>query len=144
MQVMTLLQRKGRFVATIAPEATVRQAVIELVRYDIGALVVLNPGRTIVGIVSERDIVRALGRDGGATLDEPVSSLMSTEVHTCTGEDEVDSLMTTMTNERVRHIPVVSAESALVGIVSIGDVVQTRMEELVQDRDALVSYINAR
>jgi len=144
MQVMALLQRKGRFVATIAPEATVRQAVIDLVRYDIGSLVVLGPTNAIVGIISERDVVRALGRDGAATLDEPVSSLMSTEVHTCSGDDEVDSLMTTMTNERVRHIPVVTDDSALVGIVSIGDVVKMRMEELVQDRDALVSYINAR
>ena len=98
---------------------------------------------SIAGIISEREIVRALGRDGAAILDEPVGHFMSATVHTCAPEDEVDSLMTTMTNERVRHIPV-TTKSALVGIVSIGDVVKTRMDELLQDRDALVNYINAR
>ncbi len=143
MQVRTLLQKKGRFVATVPPEMKVRQAIIELARYDIGALVVTRPDRSIAGIISERDIVRALGRDGASILDEPASHLMSTAVTTCALDDEVDSLMTIMTNERVRHIPVTTT-SALVGIVSIGDVVKTRMDELVHDRDTLVSYINAR
>lgn len=143
MQVKTLLQRKGSLVITVDPDKSIRVAVGELVRNQIGALVVAGPDRSIEGMISERDVVRALDVRGVDVLDMPIRAFMSTGIHTCSPDDDVNSLMKTMTNERVRHLPVVSG-SSLVGIVSIGDVVKTTMEDLEQDRDALVSYISAR
>ena len=144
MRVSALLATKGATVATIPRDATVASAVAELRRLGIGALVVSPDGRRIDGIVSERDVVRALARLGGALLDEHVSSLMSTEVHTCRLDDEVTSLMPVMTDRRIRHVPVVDAAGALAGIVSIGDVVKHTIDALQRDRDELVSYIQAR
>lgn len=144
MRVSTLLSTKGSAVATVPAGASVAHAVAELRRLRIGALVVSPDGRRIDGIVSERDVVRRLAERGGALLGEPVASLMSDPVHTCRPEDEIETLMATMTDWRVRHVPVVDAEGHLAGIVSIGDVVKTRIEQLQRDRDELVSYIEAR
>jgi CBS domain-containing protein len=142
MRISTLLSDKGGSVVTIRGEATVGEAVGALVRHRIGALVVVDDRRHIAGIVSERDIVGALNRSG-FLLEEPVASIMSTTVHTCRPEDDTDQLMATMTERRIRHLPVVDAGS-LVGIVSIGDVVKAKMEALERDRAELVDYINAR
>lgn len=144
MRVSALLATKGATVATIPRAATVGSAVAELRRLGIGALVVSPDGRRIDGIVSERDVVRVLAGIGGALLDEPVSSVMSPEVHTCRLDDEVASLMAVMTDRRIRHVPVVDDANGLVGIVSIGDVVKSTIDALQRDRDELVNYIQAR
>jgi CBS domain-containing protein len=138
-----ILQRKGRDVSTILPEATVREAAAALTAANVGALVVSPDGSSLVGIVSERDIVRRLATDGPALLDQPVSALMQAEVHTCAGTDNVDQLMHLMSEHRIRHLPVV-ADGALAGIISIGDVVKTRVDELETEKDQLVDYIRGR
>ena len=143
MQVHSLLDAKGTAVATIGREATVAAAVAELRRRRIGALVVSPDGRHIDGIVSERDVVQRLHQLRGDLLDEPVSSIMSRAVETCAPTDDLDSLMRTMTERRVRHLPVV-ADGVLCGIVSIGDVVKQRIGELERDRHELLEYITAR
>ena len=143
MQVSSLLEQKGAAVVTIAAHATVAEAVAELERHGIGALVVSGDGSHIDGIVSERDVVRALGHRGADLLEEPVRGIMTANVVTATPDDEVESLMTTMTDNRVRHVPIV-VEGAVVGIVSIGDVVKSRIGELEKDRQELVEYITAR
>ncbi|MHB8245754.1 MAG: CBS domain-containing protein [Acidimicrobiales bacterium] len=143
MKIETLLASKGTAVATIQPGATVRDAVAELATHGVGALVVSTDGRQIDGICSERDIVRGLADSDGVLLDNEVSSIMSSTVYTCSLGDDTDSLMTVMTEHRIRHVPVVQ-DGALAGIVSIGDVVKTRIGELEKDRNELVDYINAR
>jgi CBS domain-containing protein len=143
VQISKLLSNKGAFVLTIAPDAPISELVGELTRRKIGALVVSTDGRTVQGIASERDVVRALNQFGATVLGEPVRAIMTSDVHTASPKDTVDSLTALMTIQRVRHVPVVE-DGILVGIVSIGDVVKTRMEELESDRDALVNYIEAR
>lgn len=135
-----ILEGKGREVTTVAPEATVRAALEVLRDANVGALVVSADGRAVVGIVSERDVVRRLAVDGAALFDAPVSSIMASEVFTCTRADHVDSLMHLMTEHRIRHLPVVE-DGALVGLVSIGDVVKTHVDELEREKDQLVDYI---
>jgi CBS domain-containing protein len=143
VHIATLLSAKGAAVATIAPDATVGSAVAELRSHGIGALVVSRDGEHIDGIVSERDVVRALFDRHGSLLEEPVRSIMTTAVFTCSPDDEIESLMTAMTERRIRHVPVTS-DGVLVGIVSIGDVVKHRIGELEKDRKELVEYITAR
>ena len=143
MLISTLLANKGSEVATIRGDATVADAVDELSRHHVGALVVSADGERIEGIVSERDVVRKMSERGNAVLGEPVSSIMSTTVYTCALEDDTESLMRTMTERRIRHVPVVDNDR-LVGIVSIGDVVKIRMEELEKNRSELIEYITAR
>jgi len=143
MRVSAVLKAKGSVVATIDREATVRDAVAELARHEIGALVVSPDGVTIEGIVSERDVVRRLNDRPATLLDVPVAEIMSVAVETCAPDDDIESLMATMTTRRFRHVPVVDG-GRLVGIVSIGDVVKSRIEELERDRAELVDYINAR
>ena len=143
MQISSLLTAKGASVVTIAPTATVAEAVAELERHAIGALVVSADGVHIDGILSERDVVRALGHAGAALLDDPVRTIMTAEVLTCSPENDVESLMSVMTDNRVRHVPVV-VDGALQGLVSIGDVVKSRIGELEKDRQELVEYITAR
>ncbi|MGH9029290.1 MAG: CBS domain-containing protein [Acidimicrobiales bacterium] len=143
MQVSNLLSAKGSDVATIAPGSPVSEAVAELRSHRIGALVVSSDGRHIEGIVSERDVVRALADRAATLLEAPVSSIMSSTVTTCSPDDEIVSLMSVMTDRRFRHLPVVR-DGQLCGIVSIGDVVKHRIGELEKDRNELVDYINAR
>ncbi len=129
--------------ATIGRDATVAAAVAELARHNVGALVVSTDGRAVEGIISERDVTRALDRLGGTILDKPVHMIMSSEVRTVSPDEKVESLAVMMTEYRIRHVPVLE-DGALAGIVSIGDVVKSRIEELEEDRDALFKYINAR
>lgn len=143
MRIDVVLQQKGQAVASIRPGASVREALAELARHGIGALVVSSDGRTPEGMVSERDVVRALDRSGATILEGPVSSIMSTDLQTCSPDDEVETLMAIMTRYRIRHVPVLR-DGALAGIVSIGDVVKNRMDELEEDRKALVDFIYAR
>jgi CBS domain-containing protein len=143
MLVSTILEAKGASVATIPRSATVGTAVGELVRHRVGALVVSPGDGSIEGIVSERDVVQRLSQFRGDLLDEPVASIMSTDVHVCSPQDTVGSIMTLMTEQRFRHVPVV-ADGRLCGIISIGDVVKSRMGELEKDRNELMEYITAR
>lgn len=143
MQISAILKSKGPSVATIGQDATVAAAVAELARHNVGALVVSTDGRAVEGIISERDVTRALDRLGGTILDKPVHMIMSSEVRTVSPDEKVESLAVMMTEYRIRHVPVLE-DGALAGIVSIGDVVKSRIEELEEDRDALFKYINAR
>lgn len=143
MRIADILATKGSAVITISSGASVAQATAELALHAIGALVVSEDGVRIDGIVSERDVVRRLAGDPDGLLQRPVASIMSSPVHTCVPEDDVERVMTTMTTERVRHIPV-AREGALCGLVSIGDVVKSRIEELQRDHKLLVDYISAR
>ncbi len=143
MLVSDLLERKGLAVATVTGDATVAAAVADLTRHRVGALVVSPDGRTIDGIVSERDIVQHLSELHLTLLDRPVSSIMSTTVHTCSPMDDVETIMNLMTDQRIRHVPVVEG-ALLCGIVSIGDVVKSRIAGLEKARDELLEYITAR
>ncbi|MEV0968437.1 CBS domain-containing protein [Microtetraspora glauca] len=142
MLIRTILRGKGTDVATVAPDATVTELLAVLAERNIGAVVVSEDGATITGIVSERDVVRRLADRGAAVLDLPVSAIMTSEVHTCAPEANVDELRRTMTNHRVRHVPVLR-EGRLAGIVSIGDVVKSTIEELETENEALVGYIHS-
>jgi CBS domain-containing protein len=127
-------------VVTISPEATVRELIALLAEHNVGALVVSDDGEHVSGIVSERDVVRHLHADE-AVLETPVSRIMTAEVRTCAGTDGVTDLMQTMTEHRIRHVPVV-ADGKLTGIISIGDVVKHRIGELEFERDQLDHYVH--
>jgi CBS domain-containing protein len=142
MLIVTVLRAKGDSVVTVPPSATVRELLDVLAEHRIGAVVV-SSGAGIAGIVSERDVVRHL-RDGAQLLDQPIARIMTTEVVTCRRDTPVDALMTTMTERRIRHVPVVDERGAIVGIVSIGDLVKSRISELESERDDLVGYIGTR
>ena len=140
MRVNGVLEGKGSDVATIGPHETLLSAAAELGKRRIGALVVVVPDGSVVGIVSERDIVAAIAKGGAAMLDQIVSEVMSSDVITCTPSDTMEQLMSAMTEQRIRHLPVVS-DGALVGIVSIGDVVKRRVAEIQDEAKALGDYI---
>ena len=140
MQLSTIIAAKGDFVATIQPDATISDLVAMLAEHSVGALVVSADGRTITGIVSERDVVRAMTH-GADVLTRPVASIMTTHVFCASPEGHVDELMHLMTDKRVRHIPVTDSDGVLLGIVSIGDVVKSRLGELEGERSALLEYV---
>jgi CBS domain-containing protein len=140
VQISQLLRSKGREVATVDGGESVRTALELLARHGVGALVVSSDGRHIDGIVSERDVARGLHERGAALLTDPVSSVMTAEVHTCGPDAGVHELARTMTDRRVRHVPIVE-DGVLAGIVSIGDVVKARLDELETERAQLVDYI---
>jgi len=139
MRIADVLRTKGAAVATITPETSVSGLLNELAMNNIGAMVVVSSDG-VVGIVSERDVVRKLHEHGAELLRLPVSQIMTTMVATCSPTDTVDHLTALMTTKRVRHIPVVENDR-LVGIVSIGDIVKQRMEELESEQRALQDYI---
>ena len=140
MQISQLLRHKGREVATIDGSESVRAALGLLAEKGIGALVVSSDGSAIDGIVSERDVARGLHTRGAGLLAEPVSSVMTAQVHTCSPDASVHDLAQTMTDHRVRHVPVVE-DGALIGIVSIGDAVKARLDQPEEERKQLVDYI---
>jgi CBS domain-containing protein len=141
MNVQTILSAKGTEVATIAPSATLADAADQLRERGFGALVVSGDGNSLDGILSERDVVRTLASDGAAALDRTVESAMSADVFTCHPGDSIDSLMSMMTERRIRHLPVVTATGAIGGMISIGDVVKYRLVELERENDQLHDYI---
>lgn len=141
MRIRDILRVKGSDVATISPDETVAKLVELLAQHRIGAMVVSSDGEQVVGIVSERDIVRALVR-GPEVLSQKVSDLMTAEVVTCEPDVELEEMVQTMTSKRFRHVPVM-VEGSLSGIVSIGDIVKSRLDELQHERDHLQSYINS-
>jgi CBS domain-containing protein len=140
MKLASIIAGKGGFVVTAQPDTTVAELLTLLAENRIGALVVSVDGRTIAGIVSERDVVRSLA-DGPGVLQSPVSSIMTAQVYCAPADAHVDELMHLMTDKRIRHVPVVDDDGLLIGIVSIGDVVKTRLGELEGERAALMSYI---
>lgn len=141
MNVQSILGRKGTDVATIRQDASLADAAAELRDRGIGALVVSPDGSTIHGIISERDIVRALANHGATALGRTVGSTMSAAVTTCGSGDALEQLMAQMTEHRIRHVPVVDERGTLGGIISIGDVVKSRLGQLQQDNQALADYL---
>jgi len=140
MNVETILRSKSNDVVTIRPEAPVSEAVSLLKAKRIGAVIVSRDGRGVDGILSERDIVRALDTRAAELMRLPVSELMTTRVTTCAPEDTVHELMNRMTQGRFRHMPVMR-DGGLCGVVSIGDVVKHRIEEVEFEADSLKSFI---
>jgi CBS domain-containing protein len=142
MRIADILTTKGAAVVTVAPGDAIPALLAALAEHNVGAAVVVDAG-TLAGIVSERDVVRALHRQGADLLAAPVSTIMTRLVATCRPEDTVASLSVTMTEKRIRHIPVVGGEGELAGIVSIGDVVKSRIDQLEGDREQLEAYITS-
>jgi CBS domain-containing protein len=139
MIVKSILSTKGGNVISIEPTATLETAVRTLAEHRIGALLVLDPDRRVVGIVSERDIVRVLAERGAGVLAEPLSQIMTRKVVTCSQSDTVGVLMEQMTTGKFRHIPVVEQDQ-VIGVVSIGDVVKYRLQEMEHESAALRDY----
>ena len=140
MNVKSILVTKGGDVITIEPSASLAAAAKLLAERRIGALLVLGPDRRVAGIVSERDIVRALAERGASALDEQVGQVMTRKVVTCTETDTVAEIMERMTAGKFRHVPVIE-QGRLIGIVSIGDVVKHRLHEIENESAALRDYI---
>lgn len=142
MNVATILKLKGSEIVTIMPDATLQDAIHVLSEKRIGAALVLDLGGRILGIVSERDIVRAIATRGAASLALPVKSVMTSPVQTCRPSDTIDQVMAQMTAGRFRHVPVIDGRE-LAGIVSIGDVVKLRIAETELEVSAIRDYIAA-
>ena len=140
MTISIILASKGREVVTIAPSVSLASAVGLLVEKRIGAVLILGADRRVVGILSERDVVRALAERGAGALEESVSQTMTRKVSTCNENESVFNIMERMTEGRSRHVPVVD-QGELVGIVSIGDVVKHRLHEMERDSTAMHDYI---
>lgn len=140
MHISDVLRGKGRDVVTVPPDTTVRDFLDLLAEFDIGAAVVSADGDHVDGIVSERDVARGLAARGAAVLSEDVSSIMTREVVTTAPHEDVDMVFTVITQQRVRHLPVL-VDERLGGLVSIGDLVKARLGELEIERDTLAQYI---
>jgi CBS domain-containing protein len=141
MRIGEIIKAKAsKDVVTISPDAGVRELIAKLAEFNIGALIVSSDGESLDGIVSERDVVRHLHTDG-TVINNVVSAIMTEVVETCAPEDDLDAVMHTMTERRFRHIPVVHGD-ALVGIISIGDVVKHKIGQLEFERDQLDGYIH--
>jgi len=140
MTVKLILSSKSRDIATIEPTASLEAAITQLAQRRIGALVVLGPERRVVGILSERDIVRVLAEQGPSVLTAPIAQVMTRKVSTCSESDTVSGIMEQMTAGKFRHVPVIDHER-LIGIISIGDVVKHRLGEMERESEALRDYI---
>ncbi len=142
MTVKAILATKGTDVLSIEPTATLETAVKMLANHRIGALLVLGPDRRVIGIISERDVVRTLGEHGAQALRQPLSQVMTRKVVTCGQKETVGTIMERMTTGKFRHVPVIEQEQ-VVGIISIGDVVKYRLHEMEQESAALRDYIQS-
>ncbi len=140
MNVEIILKTKGNEVATTKPDATLAAVAGELSKRRIGALVVSSDGKSVDGIISERDIVRAVADSGAEALAKPVSTAMTSDVFTCSRHDSMEELMKTMSQKRIRHLPV-TEDGSLCGMISIGDVVKYRLEEVEYEAEALRGFI---
>jgi CBS domain-containing protein len=143
MKVHAMLSAKGHEVATTLPETVISTVIRKLKLEGVGALVVSEDGDHVVGIISERDVVRGLAEHGAELLDMQVADLMTKNVKTCSPEDDLKHVMTEMTRSRIRHLPV-TEDGRMCGIVSIGDVVKTRLDELETETNVLRDYIVGR
>ncbi|GGA53767.1 inosine-5-monophosphate dehydrogenase [Nitratireductor aestuarii] len=140
MTVRSILERKGRDVVTVAPEQTLADAARQLSENRIGAVVLVNAEQGVLGILSERDIVRAIAAEGSSALEKPISAFMTSKVQVCNESATVNEVMQVMTQGRFRHLPV-AKDGKLVGLVSIGDVVKWRMEEVEREAEEIRTYI---
>jgi CBS domain-containing protein len=143
MQVTQILREKGRDVVALSSEATLADAARLLAHKRIGALVVKDASGRLAGILSERDVVRAVAKEGVSALARSVSAYMTREVASCTEQDTVEELMEMMTQGRFRHVPVLDESQQLCGLVSIGDVVKMHIEETMREAATLRQYITA-
>ena len=141
MKIEDVVRAKGTDVVTIEPSATVKQLVDLLAEHNIGAVVVSSDGRHIDGIVSERDVVRRLASAGGRVLDAEVADIMTKTVKTCAPADSIEDTAREMTYSRIRHMPVV-IDGELRALVSIGDVVKYRIDQLTDERNHLLGYLH--
>jgi CBS domain-containing protein len=142
MNVESILAGKGRQVRTIRPDILIAEAVQRMRTERVGALVVSEDGERIVGIISDRGIIEAIADRGTEVMSNPIASVMTPEVFTCSARDEVSVIMATMTNRRIRHIPVVTEDELICGIISIGDVVKHRIDEIQFEAEAMREYIS--
>lgn len=140
MNVASILRQKGRAVTTASPAMTLLEVANKLAAKRIGAIVVVGARGEVAGIISERDIIRALSQSGADCLTQPVSEMMTRQVVTCHEAETLDELMAMMTARRFRHLPVVT-DGALVGIISIGDVVKHHVAEVEMEATAMREYI---
>lgn len=140
MNVASILRQKGRAVTTASPTTTLLEVADKLAAKRIGAIVIVGAGGEVSGIISERDIIRKLGTEGPTCLSRPLSESMTRQVVTCKEDDTLDELMALMTAGRFRHLPVVT-DGALVGIISIGDVVKHHIAEVEMEATAMREYI---
>lgn len=140
MKVSTILDQKGRTVVTVPPDASVAALADVLAQHNIGAVVVSADGVSVEGIVSERDVVRAIAARGVDAVEARIDAIMTPAVAVCEAGDSTDDLMLTMTERRIRHVPVV-IDDKLDGIVSIGDVVRVTVAQLEEDKATLLGYI---
>ena len=140
MIVKTILSAKGGDVISIEPTATLEIAARTLADHRIGALLVLGPDRRVIGILSERDIVRVLAEQGAGALNQPLSQVMTRKVVTCNSSETIGVIMERMTAGKFRHVPVVEQDQ-VIGVVSIGDVVKYRLQEMEHESAALRDYI---
>lgn len=143
MQVRHILYNKGRDVVAIGSDATLCDAAKLLTEMKIGALVVVDTNGRLIGIISERDLVRAMAKEGAAAFSNPVGNHMTPSPETCVETDTVETVMEVMTRGRFRHVPVLDDQLVLCGMISIGDVVKTRIAETVSEAAALRDYISA-
>ena len=141
-KVSSVLKHKGHDVVTVAPQQTVASVVKVLAQNRIGAVPVINEGGQLIGIISERDIIRGMSEHAGAVLTLPAEQLMTRDVKTCSSEDQLVDIMEVMTLQRIRHLPVIQ-NGALHGIVSIGDVVKQRLEDVQSEAEELLRYIRS-
>ena len=140
MNVAAILKVKGSSVVTVKPDTQIAEVTRILTEKRIGAVLVSSDGRRAQGILSERDIVRSLADNGNATLDKQAQELMTARVTTCSPDDQLADLMGVMTAKRVRHLPVIE-DGKITGIISIGDVVKWRVEEIEREADVLRAYV---
>lgn len=140
MTVRIILDEKGRDVTTVSRETTLMDAARVLTEQKIGAVVVVDPDRQILGILSERDIVRAIAERGGEVMDQQVASVMTRKVVQCHEESSINEVMEIMTNGRFRHLPV-AISGRLAGIISIGDVVRRRIQDVEREAEDMKAYI---
>ncbi|PCJ58907.1 MAG: histidine kinase [Rhodospirillaceae bacterium] len=140
MTVARIIKQKGTDTVSVRPDTPLTEAIQLLSKNNIGALVVSEDGFSVAGILSERDIIRGLAKSGAAFLEQPVRTLMTSAVKTCSPQDTTMNLLARMTEQRIRHMPVVE-DDHLAGIVSIGDVVKLRLDDLATDVESLRDYI---
>lgn len=141
MFVATMLERKGRDIITVSAQSTLSQAISVLTERGIGAVVVLDDDGSLAGILSERDIIQRLAKHGADAMEMKVDDCMTRNVITCREDDSVNGIMTMMNNGRFRHMPVVDKDNKMVGLISVGDVVKNRMEEVMRDTEDMKRYI---
>jgi CBS domain-containing protein len=141
MTVARILAGKGRDIVTMQPHSTIRDVVDVLAAKRIGALIIADAAGKMHGILSERDVVRALARHGADALEDPVSNYMTSNVVTATDDESVHAVVTKMSNGRFRHVPVVDQGGFLAGIVSVGDAIKYRLAQIEQEHSALKEYI---